>query len=204
MSKADKAKARKRRKVWVPGRKRKDGGRKPSGDIRQQTRRETIDQVQSVAKKNPDRRWAPDPLSPHLDWGIGKLFLTGQIDVEQNKAALEYLERKARYHAAVDAQKETAQAIDMAKERSGGSPWAVAIFDPEQIAAHQAAIAEWDRMQDVLADHSRVLFGWSNYKRLGETLRRAVMESDVRDVGEIRQALNVLVRLWKPRGVSVW
>lgn len=204
MSKADKAKARKRRKVWVPGRRRKDGQRKPSGRLKTPLHRETIEQVQSVAKNNPDRRGTPDPLSRHHDWLIGKLFLTGQIDAAQYGAAERYLGVKARYHAAIAAQKETAQAVDMAKEPAPKMLWAIAIDDADQAAAHRSAIAEWDRMHDTLADHSRVLFGWGNYKRLGETLRRAVMESNVRDIGEVRQALNALAGLWKARVVSVW
>ena len=212
MSKADKIKKRllRRRvvKLQLPGRDRHSANRKPSGRIVTKTKRETQEDVLATALGQPHRAGTSDPRSRYNGTLIGKLVMLGVegegITQIQFRAAEHYAGLRARYLNAIGSARETAKAMDPSQEQTSRALWTNIIADEDQLQAEADTIEAWSKCEATLQGMSIVLHGFAGAHRLGETVRMAIVEDRMRDIGDFRSGMNALAHLWGIKKTEMW
>jgi hypothetical protein len=204
LSKSDKtkrteAKRLKRRvlKINIAGRDRKsDRPRMPSGERSRLKPSERAEDILAVAKNQPHRVNGLNPLDKGHGSIIGKMMFAREVSAVQVKAAERYAGLRQMYLSAIGAQPENAQAMNF-----GGAgvsmKWAgetAGMTDAEKCATIRHAYGD---AVAAMQEAGVSVYGAVNRNRIAEALRVCVMENRGADVGDVRLALNALVRLWK-------
>jgi hypothetical protein len=204
MSKSDKAKKlrlkRRTIKVVIPGNNRKPAPRGASGRIINRSPAENQAAILATATNQPHRAGTSDPRSRLHGSAIGKLLQMGVegggITLIQFNAAERYNGLRLRWLQAIAATKDSPVAMDPSQEQSSRPLWLPIGSDEDELQADRDTVDRWNACQQTLQDWSRVYHGWAGYRILPETVRLAVCEDKVRDIGDLRIGLNALASLW--------
>lgn len=145
----------------------------------------------------------PDFTSPHHGSAVGKLLLAGELDSIQMQAAKRYASLRGRYLVVIGAAKETAKAMDPGQESLARPLWSQVRSDEDELQAEVDTRHAWADAFGALQDVSRVYFGAAGINTIPETVRLAIVEDVVRDIGNLRVGLNQLASLWGMRKATI-